>query len=245
MPSTSSISSLGDRMRGLRLSAMAEHWERQEAALDERPFAERMAELLGAQEAHRAGTVLQKGARQAQSFVSSARWKDLVFKPGRGLPPSAVEALKSWQWLKQKRHLLLTGDTGRGKTWLASAVANEALMAGYKVRCFEVSGFLQQFYEEEQSGRIFRFIADLTRADLVVLDRWAHHPLDAHGVARLEELILKRDGRASLVVCSSRPVVEWENWLGGGPVAQGIVDRLVSRANMLELKGASLRSGTI
>ncbi|WP_257386392.1 ATP-binding protein [Tahibacter caeni] len=233
--------SFGDRLRGLRLSAMAEHWERQEAALDERSFTERMAELLAAQEAQRADSVLHKGTRQAQSFVSSARWKDLNFKPGRGLTPSVVEALKSWQWLKQKRHLLLTGETGRGKTWLASALANEAVMAGFKVRCFEVGGFLQQFYEEEQSGRIFRFIADLTRADLVVLDRWAHHPLDAHGVARLEELILKRDGKASFVVCSSRPVVDWENWLGGGPVAKGIVDRLVSRANLLELKGPSLR----
>ena len=233
--------SFGDRLRALRLSAMAERWERQEAALDARPFVERMSELLAAQEAHRADSVLHKGTRQAQSFVSSARWRDLVFKPGRGLTAGAVQALKSWEWLRQKRHLLLTGDTGRGKTWLASAVANEAVLAGYKVRCFDVAGFLQQFYEEEQSGRIFRFVADLTRADLVVLDRWAHHPLDAHGVARLEELVLKRDGRASLVVCSSRPIAEWQNWLGGGPVAKGIVDRLVSRANLLELKGPSLR----
>lgn len=233
--------SFGDRLRGLRLSAMAERWERQEAALDARPFDERLAELLAAQEAHRAHSVLHKGTRQAQSFVSSARWKEIIFKPGRGLTAGAVQALKSWEWLRQKRHLLLTGDTGRGKTWVASALANEAVMAGYKVRCFDVAGFLQQFYDEEQGGRLFRFISDLTRADLVVLDRWAHHPLDAHGVARLEELILKRDGKASFVVCSSRPVVDWENWLGGGPVAQGIVDRLVSRANLLELKGPSLR----
>jgi DNA replication protein DnaC len=236
-----SISSFGDRLRGLRLSAMAERWERQEAALDARPFSDRLGELLGAQEAHKADSVLHKGARQAQSFVSSARWKELIYKPGRGLTPGVVQALKSWEWLRQKRHLLLTGDTGRGKTWLASAVANEAVLAGFKVRCFEVGDYLQRFYEEEQGGRIFRFVADLTRADLVVLDRWAHHPLDTHGVARLEELILKRDGRASFVVCSSRPVVEWENWLGGGPVAQGIVDRLVSRGNAVELKGASLR----
>jgi len=233
--------SFGDRLRGLRLSAMAERWERQEAALDARPFVERMGELLAAQEAHRADSVLHKGTRQAQSFVSSASWKELVFKPGRGLTPGLAQALKSWEWLRQKRHLLLTGDTGRGKTWLASAVANEAVLAGYKVRCFDVAGFLQQFYEEEQGGRIFRLLAELTRADLIVLDRWAQHPIDAHGVARLEELVLKRDGRASFVVCSSEPVVEWESWLGGKSVAKGIVDRLVSRANLIELTGESLR----
>jgi DNA replication protein DnaC len=120
-------------------------------------------------------------------------------------------------------------------------VANEAVLAGYKVRCFDVAGFLQQFYEEEQGGRIFRLLAELTRADLIVLDRWAQHPIDAHGVARLEELVLKRDGRASFVVCSSEPVVEWESWLGGKSVAKGIVDRLVSRANLIELTGESLR----
>jgi len=230
-----------ERFRALRLGAMADCWQRQEASLDPRSAAERVAELLDAQEAAKADSALKCGHRRAAVSVSSARLEDVRYVRGRGLTPPIVDALKSWEWVRAKKNLIITGETGRGKTWLSSAIANEALRAKFKVRWFDVRGFLQQWYDEESQGMLGKFFAEVSRADVLVLDRWAAQPIDAHGVARLEDLVSAREAVASLVVCSTAPPEDWVAWLGGGAAAKGIVDRLMSRANRIELKGASQR----
>lgn len=234
--------SMGERLRNLKLCGMATAWERQEAGLDVRGTATRLAELLDAQEALRRDGAREKGRRLADVPMSSARLRDVRFEPGRGLSRPWVEAVQSWEWVRAHRNLLLAGATGRGKTWIASAIANDALSDGLCVRWFDVQSFLQQWYMWENENALARFLKELSRTNLIVLDRWAAHPIDAHGVARLEALVLAREEKTSFLVCSTEPVSAWVGWLGGGAVAEGVVDRLVSRrANTLELKGPSLR----
>lgn len=232
---------LSERLRGLRLGAMAAQWERQQAGLDERPVDQRLTELVAAQEAAAADNALVLGRRRAEVHMSQARLGDVWYRPGRGLTKAMVDALASMDWVKAARNLLITGETGRGKTWLASALANAAIGARLKVRYLDVPTLMHRWYEHEQAGGLARFFADISGAHLLVLDRWAQVPIELPSVLRLDQLIQARDARAAIVVVSPTPTEGWVDWLGGSSVAQGITDRLVSRANRIELKGESLR----
>lgn len=232
---------LSERLRGLRLGAMADQWERQQVGLDERSTEQRLTELVDAQEAAAADNSLVLGRRRAEVHLSQARLADVWYRAGRGLTKAKVDALAAMDWVKAGRNLIITGETGRGKTWLASALANAAISARLKVRCFDVPTLLHRWYEHEQAGGLARFFADISSAHLLILDRWAQVPVELPAVLRLDQLIQARDGRAAIVVVSPTPTEGWVDWLGGSSVALGIVDRLVSRANRVELKGPSLR----
>lgn len=227
---------LAARLRSLGLSDMAEALARQGAVLDERDFEERLSEMLAARETARANRKLHTGLKRADLPVTSARLSEVIFRNERGFTRRRINNLRGWLWLTSKRNLVLTGASGTGKTWLASALAHEAVRAGYRVRCFDVQSFLQEWYDHETRNKLASFIAELSRAHLIVLDRWGLYPIDAHGAARLEEFVRGRAGHASLLLCSTGPVATWRKWLGNGRKAAEVVNGLVSRSNVITLK---------
>jgi DNA replication protein DnaC len=144
------------------------------------------------------------------------------------------------QWITRGQHVLITGATGIGKTWLACALGNAALRSGYSVLYRDVPDMLAEWETADARGTLTKLRRRLDRLDLLVLDDWAVEPLSDRDVQALRRVLHDRSSSRSIVLASPKGPAEWRTWLGDY-VGDALVDRIDAAAVSIALQGPSLR----
>jgi DNA replication protein DnaC len=160
---------------------------------------------------------------------------------GRNLQQDKLMMLADCTFIDRGENLLITGATGCGKSYLACALGRQACSLGYRTLYFGMHRFLERITLAKLDGSYVKFLNQLEKAPLVILDDFGLHPLD--GVSRLALLQLLEDryGKRSTIITSQLPVSKWYEYIGDSTIADAIMDRLSVSAHRFELKGASLR----
>lgn len=229
-------------LRGLKLRAMAERFVRQEQGSDVRAFVERLAEGVAAEAEARAQRSMERRCAHAR-VPSAVGPEDVRYAPRRGFLKRELQEFLDVRWVRDREHLVLTGETGRGKTFVASVLANQALRSGLSVRYFDVPDLLGEWAAYDANGDLPRFRRMLARTDLLVLDDWGHRdePLDRKDAAVLRRVVLPALEKRSVLVVAKSPPEAWAGWLGGGDTAEELVDWFARVPHRLDLKGPSMR----
>jgi DNA replication protein DnaC len=90
-------------------------------------------------------------------------------------------------------------------------------------------------------GSYLKEINKIEKQDLLILDDFGLQALDNYSRNALMEIIEDRHGKKSTIVSSQLPVGAWYEVIGESTIADAILDRLVHKANRIELKGESMR----
>lgn len=225
----------------LRWRNAAQALERQESQNDSRPFRERLSELLAAQEDGAGHRRQEAELKKAGLWGATETLSEVLYTPARQLNREAVQGLSDMGWIERRQNLIVQGATGTGKTWLATAFAVDAVRAGCRVRFFGLRRFIDSHAQAQHFGELTTWSKSVADADLLVLDGWGAVTLQQGDRDRLQELVEARERKASFLITSMLSVDEWATWLGGGPIAESIVDRLTGRAHRIKLHGPSLR----
>ena len=90
-------------------------------------------------------------------------------------------------------------------------------------------------------GSFLKVISHLEKNDLIILDDFGLQPLDANSRLALLQILEERYERKSMIIISQLPVSKWYDYIAEPTLADAIMDRLVSNAVHLELKGESMR----
>lgn len=232
-----------EQLRRLRLSGMAAAFAQQleQPELQALSFEERFSLLLDREitrrEDRRLSRLLQLARLRQQACV-----EDIDYKHRRGLERSLMASLISGDWIRARHNLHLTGPTGTGKSWLACALGHQACRQGLSVRYERVPRLLDTLRIARGDGSYHKRLLALAKADLLILDDFGLKPLTQAERLDLLELVDDRHGRRSTLVTSQLPIAHWHAYLGEDPtVADALLDRLLSAAHRLELKGDSMR----
>lgn len=232
-----------DQLRRLRLSGMAAAFAQQleQPELQALSFEERFSLLLDREltlrENRRLNRLLQLARLRQPACV-----EDIDYKHRRGLERSLMAALITCDWIRSHHNLHLTGPTGTGKSWLACALGQQACRQGLAVRYERVARLLDALRIARGDGSYLKRLAALAKTDLLILDDFGLKPLTQAERLDLLELIDDRHGRRSTLMTSQLPIAHWHAYLGDDPtVADALLDRLLSTAHRLELKGDSMR----
>ena len=204
------------------------------------PFDDRLGLLVDREEIDRQNRRYQRRLKSAR-LREKAATEDLEFSPERGLDKGFILTLASCQWIIGNQHILITGPSGAGKTFVACALANKAMQQGYNVRYVRLPRLFQDFTAARASGQYARFLASLARIDVLVLDDWGISPLAGEQRRDFLELVEDRYGAKSLIMTSQLPVDRWFDVIGDATIADAILDRIVHRSHRLDLKGESIR----
>jgi len=178
--------------------------------------------------------------RQA-GFRYPASVEEVDFLHPRGLDQRRFTELADCSYLKQREDILLTGLTGTGKSFLASALGHQACTRGWRVRYFSTGKLFEKLQMTRATGAHHKFLRGLERTDLLILDDFGLWPLNHQNRLDLLEIIEDRHGRRSTLIATQIPVSEWHDLIGEKTIADAILDRLVHRAHRIELKGESMR----
>lgn len=174
-------------------------------------------------------------------FRYKAYMEEITASVSRNLDKNTIARLSSCDFIKQKQNILVTGSTGVGKSFIASAIGHKACMNGYKVMYFSAGKLFAKLKMAKADGSYLKEIDRIEKQDLIILDDFGLQALDSHKRDFFMEIIEDRHGKRSTIIASQLPVSTWHEVIGEQTIADAILDRMVHNSIRIDLKGESLR----
>ncbi len=226
----------------LRLRGMAASLEQQLASPDTKrqTFESRLGLMIQQERIERGNARLAQRLRWAK-LPQQACLEDLDTRTPRGIEPGQLGQVTDLGWIREHLNLLVTGPTGVGKSWIASAIAHAACRADHSVRCFRLPRLVEELARYAAMQKRSALYRQLAKADLLVIDDFGLNPLADETVRDLLEILDDRYDKKSTLITSQLPVDQWHAYLGDRTVADAILDRLVHNSYRIVLKGESMR----
>lgn len=182
---------------------------------------------------------------ERQIFYAKFRYKasieDIHYHADRSIDRNQIMRLADCTFIERNENLLITGSTGIGKSYIASAIGYQACIQGYRVLYASTPKLFAKLKMAKADGSYIKDVAKVERQQLLILDDFGIQPFDAQSRAALMEIIEDRHGKTSLIITSQLPVSKWYEVIGEKTIADAILDRIVHDAHRIELKGESMR----
>jgi DNA replication protein DnaC len=231
-----------EKLQGLRLTAMAEAFDHQRGSSQyaELPFEDRLGLLVEIEWTARERRRLGQRLRHAK-LRYPAVLEDVDFITPRGLHRDVVLSLGTGAWIRDHHNLLITGPTGIGKSWLASAFVQRACRHGFSASYVRGPRLLHDLAVSRGDGSYARLLSKLAKLDLMAIDDWLLASLTDAERRDLLEVIEDRSERRSTLIASQLPPTAWHAAIGEPTVADAICDRVLHHAHRLTLKGPTMR----
>ena len=167
--------------------------------------------------------------------------EDVDLKAARQLDKPLFAKLAAGDWIDRRQNLIIIGETGLGKSWLACALGHKACRDDRAVLYQRVPRMFDALALARGDGRHIRLLKVIARAELLILDDWGLANLTPDQGRDMLEIIDDRHGRGSTIITSQLAVEHWHDVIANPTIADAILDRLVHNAHRLNLKGESIR----
>lgn len=230
------------RLNQLRLKGMAKSWQAmvQTRQAYQISFSEGLEVVLQAEEEERKQNRFERLLRAAK-FRYQASIEEITFDPKRELDKGLVNKLATCQYIEKGESILLTGATGSGKSFLASALGHQACIHGHSVAYYNIHKLMVKAKMARLEGYNLKFFDKLAKTSLLIIDDFGLSNLEKQHKFDLMEIIEDRHGKSSTIIASQLPVSDWFDVIGQATIADAILDRLVHTSYKIDLKGDTLR----
>lgn len=179
-------------------------------------------------------------ALDAARFRYKASIEQINFNDNR-VDKNQVLRLADCEFVKSKENVIITGSTGIGKSFIATAIGHQACTLNHRVMYVHSTKLFARMKIAKADGSYLKELAKIERQHLLVIDDFGIQPLDAQSRSTLMEIMEDRHGKSSTIITSQVPVNMWHDIIGEQTIADAILDRIVHDSHRIEMKGESLR----
>ena len=183
---------------------------------------------------------IERAIRNAR-FHYKASIENIVYDETRNIDKTKLLRLAECSFIDQCDNVLITGSTGAGESYIATALGYQACIEGYRVMYFNTTKLFSKLKMAKADGSYLKELARIQREHLIILDDFGLQPLDNQNRIALLEIIEDRYNLGSIMITSQVPVKAWYEIIGEKTIADAILDRLIHQSHRIELAGESMR----
>jgi DNA replication protein DnaC len=166
---------------------------------------------------------------------------DFNFHISRKKQKGEILQLLNLDFIGHKKDIILIGNPGVGKSFLAKTIAYAATQAGIKVLFTTAMDMINHLVAAEADHSLLKKLNFYQSPDLLVIDEIGYLPLGTQGSNLFFQVISQRHEKKSTMITTNLPFADWGNIFDSTTVATAIADRLVYNSQVLILEGPSYR----
>lgn len=229
----------------LRLNGMSDALERELAQAQKQglPASEVIYRLLMEENAFRQQRSLNNRLKQAK-IPWDWSIKTFPFDKQPGVGKHQIQELAGLSFLDRAENIVFIGDTGTGKSGLASSILRLALVEGYSGRFYNAQDLLDELYASLADRSTSKLIKRLSRYDLLLIDELGYLTLKPEQVNAFFKLMEERYGRKSTMITTNLDYPDWYELFKRKPLVDALLDRLKHHCITIRINGPSLRVPT-
>lgn len=237
---------LESALRQLRLGGMAAVLETRLRQAQVEPMApiDLIACLVSDELTRRSDRLLERRRKQAgfRDPDKSLDNFDFAFNPK--MNRSLVFDLATGAFIGKREDCLFLGPGGTGKSHLAQALGQAAILQGHKVLYRETHVLLDELSDADADGTRKEYMETVATVPLLIIDDFGMRKLPHTAAEDLLEIVMRRYERFSTLLTSNRPVEDWGKLLGDVAAVSAMLDRLLHHGHVLKCGPRSWRTKT-
>jgi DNA replication protein DnaC len=217
-------------LKKLRLSGLASTLEvrLQEAVGNQLNHQEFLELIVNDELAIRNDRAIARRIKKA-GFRELKSLEDFDFSFNPSIKRRQIMDLATGHFIRDKTDLLILGPPGIGKSHLVQAVGHQAAKIGFTVMYRSIFDTVTELIQAENFD------------DSIKTDDMGIKKLPKQSGEYLFEIIMRRYELRSTIMTSNRPLEEWGKLIGDVPTATAILDRILHRAEIIQITGKSYR----
>ena len=229
------LSELQRALRQLRLGGMAAVLETRLHQAQAEPMApiDLISCLISDELTRRSDRLLDRRRKQAGFRDANKTLDNFDFTFNPKMNRSLIFDLATCAFIAKRHDALFLGPGGTGKSHLAQAIGQAAILQGYRVLYRETHVLLEELAEAVIDGTRKHYMESLATVPLLIIDDFGMRKLPLTAAEDLLEIIMRRYERVSTVLTSNRPVEDWGKLLGDTASVGSMLDRLLHHGHVL------------
>ncbi|KEH95648.1 IS21-like element helper ATPase IstB [Clostridium novyi] len=151
---------------------------------------------------------------------------------------------ESLRFLESNSNIILIGNSGVGKTHLATSIgiaAAKKRISTYFIKCHDLIDQLKKAYLE---NRLENRIKHFSKYKLLIIDEIGYLPIGEQEAKMFFQLIDRRYEQKSTIITSNINLSDWNQIFVDNMLASAILDRLVHHSSIVSILGNSYRTAS-
>jgi DNA replication protein DnaC len=228
----------------LKFARLGSDWPAlaQDAARDGASFADFLEKVLASEQVareERKRTVLMRLA----TMPSIKTLEQFDWAQAGGAPKAQIVELGHLAFVERAENVVMLGPSGVGKTHIALALCQRAVMAGHKARFITAADLMMQLAAAKAQNRLKEYFnRAVLGPKLLVVDEIGYLPFGRDEATLFFNVVAKRYERGSMVLTSNLPFTQWAGaFADDQTLTAAMLDRLLHHAHIVQITGESFR----
>jgi len=238
----SSPFALTENLKQLKLSIMCKELDTavRQARESGSDYTDFLLDLTGLELEMRRKNRLVRRMREAK-FPLVKTMDDFDLDAAEGLDLRLIRELVSCDYVRQKRNIILMGQSGTGKSHLATALGIEACRANIRTRFVSCYGLVNELVEAREERILQKMLARYSRYEVLILDELGYIPFSKEGAELLFQVLADRHEKGSVIITTNLGFADWSQVFGDPIMTGALLDRLTHKAHIIGCNWKSYR----
>ena len=153
----------------------------------------------------------------------------------------SVEKLRSLEFHRQGKNIIMYGGTGTGKTMLSTCIGIRLCERNIPVKFFRTASLVNQLSEHKADGTLSKFLKKLHKAEVIILDEFGYVPYDRVGSQLLFDYLSEIHEKKLVILNTNLEFSRWVNVLYDEQMTAALIGRLTHHCHLILFPGGNNR----